>query len=381
MISMRNRRSLVIVYGDLTFDGRAQRIVDIARSFGQVTVVDTGPSGAPSPKGQRHVRVVLNQKWGVVRRHLTFWWHVIAEASRFQPDIVFAENFFATLPGWLASRLTKAKLVYDAYELIVPEPGATKNRRLHTWYVLERFVVRRADAVMAANPERATIMTRHYGLRDLPTYMRNIPPNREVSSESIAAARETFPALKRRGLDDVIVLYQGDISLARGLERFVFALDFLPERFRLVIAGDGPDLDRLRELAARHLSTGRFAALGRVPNTILPSVTANADVGVVTYPFSGLNNIYCAPNKIFEYTQAGLPVIASSQPPILALLSEFPVGETFSFGDSPERLAEIITGIVNDTSLYAKHTLKMCEANSAAAESARVTAMLVRLLE
>jgi glycosyltransferase involved in cell wall biosynthesis len=378
---MATRNSLLVLYGNVDFDGRAKRMIEIAGTFGPVSLIDAAAVPLPASRRRDHLRVVLKPEWGVIRRHVTFWWRVVYETFRQRPNIVFSENFFTTFPGWIASRMVNAKLVYDAYELIIPERGVRMTSRDCVWYMLERLVVHRAALVIAANPERAEMMARHYGLTSSPTYMQNIPRLTEISPEQRAEVLQCYPVLKRRGVKDQILLYQGNVSLSRGLARFVEVLDCLPEGYRLVVVGDGPGLNQLKELAAKHYFTGRFSALGAVPNDVLPAVTEYCDIGVVTYPFDGLNNIYCAPNKLFEYAQAGVPIIASNQPPIYRVLSEFNIGEAFGPEDSPETLARKIVSISNNMARFKAAAREFSAAHSFASERARVVEHLTQVIE
>jgi glycosyltransferase involved in cell wall biosynthesis len=335
------RKILVILYGDIDFDGRVKRILEIAQSLGDVRLIDaaTRPASMSNHTDYEHQRVVLQKTWSPGRRHLTFWRFVLDQARIWQPELIFAEDFFTTLPGWLAAKRSAAKLVYDAHELMIPELGKPISRRQRFWYTLERLVAPRANLVIAANPERAGIMAEHYSLKQTPTYMRNIPEPREVTPEQREAALRAYPVLQRNNSDDRIILYQGDVSLSRGLDRFVAALDYLPPNMRLVIAGTGPDMDRLVDLAKDHAKEGRFVALGRVPFDVLPAVTQLADIGIVTYPYDGLNNIYCAPNKIFEYVQAGLPVISTDQPPLRNIIEAYEIGILVTNNEVPSEVA------------------------------------------
>jgi glycosyltransferase involved in cell wall biosynthesis len=45
---------------------------------------------------------------------------------------------------------------------------------------------------------------------------------------------------------------------------------------------------------------------------VLVDYTSSADVGILLYENTCLNHYFCLPNKIFEYTMAGLPVIVSN---------------------------------------------------------------------
>jgi glycosyltransferase involved in cell wall biosynthesis len=57
-------------------------------------------------------------------------------------------------------------------------------------------------------------------------------------------------------------------------------------------------------------------------------LTANCDVGVILYAPINLNNIYCAPNKIFEYASYGLSQLLPFYPGIENLNRQYNLGST-----------------------------------------------------
>jgi len=378
-------RFLVVLFGTLEYDGRAQRMIEVLASMGEVLLVDIVPavrgSGDEYQRGQiqRH-RVDLPHNLGKLGRHLRFWLEVIRVARRYKPTVVVAEDFFTTFPAWLVAWMGKSHLIYDAYELIIPEKGRKMSPRDAFWYYLERWVVPRADLVIAANPERARLMAEHYGLRRTPEYMRNIPPQRPLDPSIHAEIIRRYPALARKNAEDRIILYQGDVSLERGLARFVQALAYLRPNYRLIVAGDGPDLGRLKELGEAWKKEGRFATLGRVPHALLQAVSIRADVGIVTYPYEGLNNIYCAPNKLFEYAQAGLPVIATDQPPLKALVSEYRIGGVISRDDAPADIAGALQHLVERREYYRANLSRFLEAHRWEDEAARLRRAIEHML-
>ena len=201
--------------------------------------------------------------------------------------------------------------------------------------------------------------------------MRNIPPRKNIRF-SPEQTLKAYPELAKKGPDDCIVLYQGDVSLARGIGRFVEALEFLPPSFRVIVAGGGPDLERLCAMAERFSREGRFVSLGRIENEKLPSVTLLADLGVVCYPFSGLNNINCAPNKLFEYAQAGLPVVATDQPPLKSAIEAYGIGAVVQENSSAEQIAKVLCEVFNKRLDYRKRLEFFLNANRWENESARV---------
>jgi glycosyltransferase involved in cell wall biosynthesis len=373
---------LALLYGTLEYDGRVQRMIEILQRMGDVTVADVADQEMKHSEKTieaHRVQIQLPKLPGKITRHLYFWQAISRLAMQAKPSVVIAEDYFTSFPGWLSAKLCGARLVYDAHELIIPDPGTSMTKRERFWYLLEKWTVYRADLVIAANEDRASIMAEHYQLKQVPTVMRNIPSRNERGSEDGSALNQ-FPALTRRTADEVLVLYQGDVSLNRGIGRFVEAMRYLPSKFRLVVAGDGPDLNRLKEQARALEQDGRFTSLGRVPRHLLPDISRLAEVGIITYPFQGLNNIYCSPNKIFEYAQAGLPVVATNQPPLRKWVESYSIGELVGEHDSPEQMARMIQQVAENKSKYADALPVFLEDNRWENEAERVKGAIVSIL-
>lgn len=335
--------NLMLLFGDIDYDGRAKRMLSVSRTLDSSIVVDASEKEALFPN-KKHIRVSFHAKQGTISRHIAFFVNSVLAAIKCRPSVVFAENYHAALPGLVAARIVGARLVYDAYELILPEPGKRQGFRDRFWYYLERLAVRFSNLTVAANEDRAAAMKAHYGLSVPITFMQNIPSLPSIDADKHLEVSKSFPEIAKKAIDEISIIYQGDMSLSRGLDRFIAAFAHLPKNYRLILVGDGPDLNRLRELASAIDEGDRIKFLGRVPHSTLPSITEVADIGIVTYPFSGQNNILCAPNKIFEYVHAGLKVISSDQPPLRRIVRECNLGLTYDENDgSSEIAAKIIS--------------------------------------
>lgn len=372
---------LVFLFGTLEYDGRVQRFAGVLGSLGRVCLVDVAGTGIAAPGGVAERRAVsMPAGAGVLRRHLRFWRIALAAALRRRPRFVVAEDFYTTFPAWLAARLTGAKLIYDAHELMIPDPGQRQGWRYRIWYPLEKLAVRRAVLVIAANEERAGAMQRHYRLPRAPVVMQNYPPPREepVDRETIL---ERYPRLRRRGPEDRLLLYQGNIHLERGLDRFIRALACLPQPYRLIMAGGGPHLAEHRDMGRSFMEAGRLEFLGLVENGLLLELAAVADVGLIAYPFQGRNNIYCASNKVFEYLQAGIPVVSTDQPPLRRLIGEYCIGALVGEDDSPARVAEAIRQVAENPSRYLAARSSFLRKHRWRDEAARVRGEIAALLE
>lgn len=357
-VSFRNSESafLMILFGTLEFDGRAQRVIEVLTSLGSVVLIDIKPKDMNLEnnwiRDVERIKVPLPRKEGKITRHLILLWHALNQVRRTKPKIVVAANYFTLAAGCLAARISNAKLVYDAYELLIPDPGLRMNWRDRFWYSLERGFVKYADLVIAANEERASLMQEHYHLDFKPTVVQNIPQIPKISEDEKNGILLRYPQLVRRTARDRLIYYQGFIDLSRLLDRFMGALNYLPKEYRMVIVGDGPDFERLRNMGRAFEREDRFIMLGRIEHRLLPLIASLMDVGIVTYPSTGLNNIYCAPNKVFEYAQAGIPIIATNQPTLRRLIQGYRVGRLVEDPENPEHIAEIIKDVAENKDLY-----------------------------
>lgn len=357
---------LVLLYGDFDYDGRVQRLVNVLAKLGEVIVLDVAETQIIEGNlGCLRERLHPASNWGNVRRHLAFWTAALRCSNAIRPQVVMAANFFSAFPGRIAASLSGARLVYDPYELIIPELGRRMPLRDLIWYWLERLVVQRAEVVIAANTFRAEKMRQHYGLSVMPAVFRNIPmPTVKFVDSPLTGSLPEPEAGKIR------ILYQGDMNLDRGIGRFIEAVRFLPKTMRLILAGAGPDLDRIRSRVIELALEDQVLCLGRIPNRDLPSITRRCHVGIVTYPYQGLNNIHCSPNKIFEYAQAGLPVVATDQPPLQYMVKDFGIGELIAEDDSPMVVARAITRLAENIENYSRNIKYFLEEHSWETEAA-----------
>ena len=93
----------------------------------------------------------------------------------------------------------------------------------------------------------------------------------------------------------------------------------------------------------------------------------------------GLNNIYCAPNKLFD-APAGLPVVATDQPPLRRLLENYGIGRLIGEHDSPEQIAEVIREVAENKKTYVKALTRFLTDHRWEEETERVREAIVSIL-
>lgn len=372
-------RLLMVAFNDVDYDGRVQRAAETLADRYRVTVLGIG-SARGGPEADYEVRSVpLDRIRPAPLRHVVFWLHVWREALRLRPRVIYAHDYYMAFPGWVAARLVEARLVYDAHELIIPEPGVRLGLRRRLFYRLERWVVGRTDAIIAANEERAALMSDHYQLPMTPHVVRNIPPE-PVPRLTRPEVEELYPLLRRPDPGRIRLVYQGALDMRRGIAPFVAAMPLLDDRFELILIGGGPDEARLRQEVEAAGITERVHFLGRIRRDQLHDVLRCCDIGIVTYSARGLNNIYCAPNKLYEYTQAGIPVIATCQPPLRAALERWRVGLTVGCGPeavpTPTEIADTVRHLAEGLAEFRQAIPAFLEENNWRGERAALLAAI-----
>lgn len=324
----RRMRVLMPVYNEIDYDGRVQRAAEAVGARHDVTVlsIDSGHGYRNPHFHSETVRVPeMTRLRGFM--HLIYLARLCRLAVRLRPDVIHAHDFHMAVPGWIAARLCGARLVYDAHELYIPEPEREMTRNARFWYRLEKWTLPRVDQVIAANEPRARIMREHFGLAEAPLAVQNIQP----APEPLLNEEELFrlyPALAVRRPGALRVVYQGDIHMERGLGFFVDALPRLGERFDFVVVGGGVHLELLRARVRDEGLEERVTFLGRVPRNHLFDILRQCDIGVISYRQDGLNNLYCAPNKLYDYPQAGLPMVGLPNPVLDDVFARYGVGVT-----------------------------------------------------
>lgn len=238
----------------------------------------------------------------------------VQAARELAPDVVHT-NDADTLPAavWL-SRSVRVH-VHDAHELTSDRANQFWwERHLDLWW--ERRAIPRAAAVVSVSPAITQQMAQTHG-RTVQT-IRNIPlggPN-EVSPPFLLRDNLSIPRGHR------IALYLGIRSPGRGLLDLIRAVADVPD-VHVVLLGSsvrGFD-DDLIALAISLNVTGRVHVLPPVDSRSLLAMSAQADVGICLIEPVSKSYELSLPNKLFEYLNAGLPVVATDLPEIRNVVS------------------------------------------------------------
>jgi glycosyltransferase involved in cell wall biosynthesis len=105
------------------------------------------------------------------------------------------------------------------------------------------------------------------------------------------------------------IIYAGGLTKVRGIGQVVRALEFLPRTVKLILLGEfSPKTyeDEVRRLKGFE----KVRYLGLLDFEEVKKYLLSADIGIICF-LPEKNHINSRPTKLFEYMEAGLPVIAS----------------------------------------------------------------------
>lgn len=252
---------------------------------------------------------------------------------------VFHCNDLQALPIGVIIKLffnKKAKVVYDIHEFETEIYGISKFEKKMR-YLLEKILIRHIDACFTVSKSIANEYYKLYGIR--PVLIFNAL--RYVELEKTDKFREVLPIKK----DSIIILYQGGFTKGRGLQFWLEAFKQRKDnKVVLVFMGYGELEDEIKN--ASNDSNNIFYHPA-VTQDIMLKYTISATVGIVPYIYdSCLNHYYCMPNKIFEYTMVGLPVIVSNLRDLAQTVKKYNLG-VVTKNDTPEAINEAIDELLS----------------------------------
>jgi glycosyltransferase involved in cell wall biosynthesis len=170
------------------------------------------------------------------------------------------------------------------------------------------------------NSSIAEELKRRYSLSSNPRVIYNIPLTTSAAGSNI----------RRKTSDKINLVYCGRYEASRGLPELIEAMQYLPESYELHLQGYGSLEFALKEQAKKLGLEHRIHFRSPVKKEQIVESLKFADVGVIAYQPVNLNNLYCTPNKLFEYIAAGLAIVASDVPELRKIVEKYHLGYLFN---------------------------------------------------
>jgi glycosyltransferase involved in cell wall biosynthesis len=251
------------------------------------------------------------------------------------PDVVHSHDLpalgVAVRYTWRAKTAGReARVVLDAIEdwAGLPYYRYITPRYLAAMLEYEAEYIGGCDAVITVSRMVADALVARHPSLPTPTLVMSCPR----AGTQVAAHLDLREELGVAA-DVPLVLYSGGINAARGLDIAIDALPLLPGWHLGIVALPYPH-QMEPDLRARAAGLGvadRVSFAPPVPGPEIVSYLSGADIGILPASNEFANLRAAMPNKLFEYLNAGLPVVSSDLPEMAAFLERYDVGTSFAY--------------------------------------------------
>lgn len=256
------------------------------------------------------------------------------------------------LTACLISKAIKFPTVLDLHDPWSGHPFSKSPLMLLQTQIM-RYVIKNVDAVV----------TPHRPLFDLIRAMDDRKPiyliPNGIDTEIFSPQPKNKDLMNRLDFksDDIIIGFSGQITEEKGLDTLVYAAKLLTKtnkNIKFLIMGDGPNRRNIESLVASHGLQKFFRFVGFLSIDDLVLYCSLADICVCPYkPLAHYNVMKIeTPMKVVQYLSMGKPVIMSrvSEENVVSWSG----GGLLIEPDNPQKLAESITGLIQDKQLRTK---------------------------
>jgi glycosyltransferase involved in cell wall biosynthesis len=158
------------------------------------------------------------------------------------------------------------------------------------------------------------------------------------------AAARAWPArfpVKREG--DIWAVFAGSLGPSYDIGTMCETarrLAAVGSNIRIVIAGDGPEKARVEAASRDDASKANIFYLGQLAPAELAALYSRCDIGLCAY--SPSSNVEM-PDKIYDYTAAGLPVLVSLTGEVSRIVADHGAGFPYQAGSSQDLYAKLVS--------------------------------------
>lgn len=237
-------------------------------------------------------------------------------------DVVHCHDMIAMMAGEMIKKEEPGiTMVWDAHELYTELSYKTPYMSKFTGVLIAR-ISPRVDKMITISQSFIDYYAKHYP---------KLPPAEMVMNATRRPVTEKMDRTLLReaaGVNDAqkVLLFQGGVAPFRGVEMLLEAAPHLPKNWSVVFMGYGPLQDKIKQ-AAEHANKDRpddapcIAFIPPAPQEVLRDWTSGADLGIIPYENTSQNHLYCTPNKLWEYPNARVPILATDLVEIKQIIS------------------------------------------------------------
>jgi glycosyltransferase involved in cell wall biosynthesis len=280
------------------------------------------------PKWPRLVRHFFN----FLELHVLFLIHLI----RLKPKVVHCHDTTVLPIGVIIKIIFNSKLIYDAHELESNRNGQSRVLSKCV-YILEWLFWGNIDHFITVSQTIIDWYTKEFGNKSNIVVL-NSPEivNKNSSQFDSNYLRDLFMIKD----SERIFIYLGIIGYGRGIEMYLDVFANRVKAAHVVFIGYGEFVDKVKKYASIYNNIHYHEP---VDHNQVVHISKSADFGLCFIENVSLSDYYCLPNKLFEYTFAGLKILGSNFPEIKKVIDEYGLG--YSVEPSAESIAFLINNL------------------------------------
>ena len=335
---MGKKKIALLVTNNLEKDQRVNKVSYSLMNFG----FDVTTIGSKSRPCKEYVTPYTNKRLYVFFKHgFLFYLEINIRFFLFllfsDFDVYVANDTDSLIAAFFAGKIKNKPIVVDLHELF-PEVPEVVNRRFvkFVWTKIEDFILPKISNGYTVCKSIADYYAKRYGISL--KVVRNVP-----HFSAYKGKKDEFKDLTGKK----IILYQGAVNVGRGIEWIMEAMKYIDDSV-FVVVGNGDLYDELKARSNQNEFQGKVLFMGPVPYSNLQNYTLSADLGVCLLDNVGLSYYYSLPNRIFDFMQCHVPILATDFPEISNVVNTYSTGKTISYHDS-ERLALVIKGMLKES--------------------------------
>ena len=239
-----------------------------------------------------------------------------------KPAIVHCHDTFALPSGWLAKKICKCSLIYDAHELESNKNGQNAILSFAT-LAIERCFWGEIDLLVSVSDSIIQWYHVFLGLKPSVLVLNSPEYDPDIAKANGMNHAGYFTKLFGIPKGAPVFVYLGILAPGRGIELCLEAFSVLQNSAYVVFIGSGSLKPIIKKYAIRYPNIYYHSPVSH--HYVVPLVS-NADYGLCFIENASLSDYLCLPNKLFEYCFAGLQILASDFPEIKKIVTTFELG-------------------------------------------------------
>lgn len=338
---------LLVSFGDYDYDGRLRELISTFSMLGELhTYVRASTS-------KSKVTDAYNSD-----NYINFIKNSIKIAKKYRDiDVLILDNRKSILPGRIIKRIIKPKLtVLDCRELYFF--NTVKHFAGKVGCIIEKPMIKKADIVICAGKERAEFMKEAYGLKKEPIVYENI---RGLNFESKFDGESFIKKYDLNRNDEYRIVCSSGCEIFRMTDVIIKNINRVNAPCRLFLAGksSAEDEQTIKSLI-KQLNIDNVVITGRLNQSELKCLIQHSHIGIVNYCQADLNNKFCASGKIYEFLYEGIPIVTTTNPPLIKMC------DTYNIGVSDDSFADGINTVIKNYEKYVADARRFAQTHTVA---------------